>query len=450
MAGIDLHPGQSEVYKALFVEKMVRFGVVCAARGWGKSYFAAVTAMTAVYELLTLDYSVPNKNVYIVAPTYDQVTDIYYPILAYDLGAESMALTSSRDRGRFIFHNNVELRLVSFEAVERLRGKGAYFVVGDELSSWKKGIGAKSAWESVIQPCIVTRWSEARAAYFNASSPGRGLMISTPKGYNFFHEMFHYPERDERWGSFHYDYTQSPYIDPAEIERIKHTIAPIEFASEYLASFKESGNNVFYTFDRDVHVTNEIPDFYIPKEGRPEDVHVNIDFNVGIMASSMFAVRGKQMHFLDELQGHPDTEQLAITLKKKYIDKGHKVYAYPDPTGRSRKSSAPIGQTDFTILKDNGIQTFARKGSPGIVDSVAAVNKQLMTAAGDVGMYFHPRCVQTIKSMERTKWVENNPDIAVIDKSESIEHFSDGVRYGTEYLFPVRGGSKKSHRGFKF
>jgi len=407
--------------------------------------------MTAIYELLALDQSVPNKNVYIVAPTYDQVTDIYYPILAYDLGAESLAITSSRDRGRFLFHNNVELRLVSFEAVERLRGKGAYFVVGDELSSWKKGIGAKSAWESVIQPCIVTRWSEARARYFNATSPGRGLMISTPKGYNFFHEMFHYPERDDRWQSFHYDYNDSPYIDPEEIERIRHTIAPIEFASEYLASFEESGNNVFYCFNRKEHVTDELQDFYTgDDECDPEDVHVNIDFNVGIMASSIFANRGNQMHFLDEMLGHPDTEQLAIKLKNKYLDKGHKVVAYPDPTGRSRKSSAPVGQTDFTILRDYGIHPYARKASPKIVDSVAAVNKQLMTAAGDVNMYFHPRCTQLIKSMERTKWVESNPDIATIDKSENIEHFSDGVRYGTEYLYPVRSGAKPTHRGFGF
>jgi len=448
---IELHPGQSDVYSDLFIEKSIRNAVVCASRGWGKSYFATATATTAAYELMALDPSVPNKNVYIVAPTYDQVTDIYYPILAYDFGLESIAISSSRDRGKFIFANNVELRMISFEAIERLRGKGSYFVVNDEMSSWAKGIGPKEAWESVIEPCITTRWSPKRAAFFNAPSCGRSLTISTPKGYNFFHEIYHYNESDDLWGSYHFDYKSSPYLDPDEIERVKSTIDPIKFAREYKASFVDSGNSVFYCFDRDRHVSKEIVDF-VPKDSDlpGEDVHVCIDFNVGIMASGIFAVRGKQVQFIDEIQGQPDTESLAVTLKKRYIDKGHNVYAYPDPTGNSRKTSAAVGRTDFTILASYGINIRARQKSPPIIDSVAAVNKQLLTASGHVSMYVHPRCQNIIKSLERTSWLDNNPDSASIDKKEGVEHHSDGIRYAVEYLFPVRKGGKTVSRGFNF
>jgi len=31
-----------------------------------------------------------------------------------------------------------------------------------------------------------------------------------------------------------------------------------------------------------------------------------------------------------------------------------------------------------------------------------------------------------------------------------VEHFSDGVRYGSEYLFPVTAGVKMTKRGFGF
>ena len=448
---INLHPGQSKVFREIFLEMLARFFVVCASRGWGKSYFSAVCAMTAVFELLELDESVPNKNIYIIAPTYDQVTEIFYPILAYELGAENYAIHSSRDRGRFVFQNNVELRLVSFEAVERLRGKGAYFVIGDEMSSWKKGIGPKSAWEGVIQPAIITRWGPARAKYYGAKSAGRGLVISTPKGYNYFYDMYNFQLADSLWRAYHYDYKTSPYIDVDEVERIKHTIDPIEFASEYEASFKDSGNNVFYCFDRNTHVRMDLEDFTEPDENGPgEDVHICIDFNVGVMAASIFALRGNQIQILNEKMGHPDTETLALSIKTDYIDKGHKVYAYPDPTGNSRKTSAAVGQTDFKILRNFGINVLARKRSPPIVDSVAAVNKQLMTAAGDVNMFVHPRCVNTIKSLERTRWVDNNPNTATIDKSEGIEHFSDGIRYGTEYLYPVRTHHKLTARGHNF
>jgi hypothetical protein len=360
---------------------------------------------------------------------------------------------ASRDTGRFIFPNNVELRLLSYESIERMRGKGAYFVLWDEISSCTKGITPKEAWEGIIQPCIITRWSRKRAAYYGSKHPGRAAIITTPKGYNYFYDMYNYHENDKEWGAFHFDYTQSPLIDADEVERIKHNIDPIEFASEYLASFSESGNNVFYCFDRRIHVSDEIPYFFGPEDDSGdkedyEDVHVAIDFNVGLQCSSFFAMRGKQMHFVDEFKGHPDTETLAVAIKTKF--KNHKIYAYPDPSGRAAKTSAAVGRTDFSILESHGIRCLARQKAPPIIDSVAAVNRKLKTAAGDVGIFIHPRCKGLITSMERTKWVDKNPDTATIDKTEGVEHFSDGARYATEYIFPVHAGTKTTNRGFTF
>jgi hypothetical protein len=439
---IDLHPGQSEVFEKLFLENAVSYAVVNCSRGWGKSYMAATAAVAAIGELLELPDGVPNKNVYIIAPTHDQVTDIYFPILAYDFGLEDYCISLSRDMGRFVFPSGVELRLLSYESVERMRGKGAYFVVFDEVSSCTKGLKPQEAWQSVIQPCIVTRWSPKRAKMVGAKRSGRALIISTPKGYNYFHTLFTYAESDPDWTSFSYDYTTSPFLDPEEIEKLRHLLDPVQFATEYLASFKESGASVFYCFDRQKHV---VP--IAPLEAH-EDVHVCIDFNVGLQCTSVFTIRGKQIHIFDEFKGHPDTETLAITLATKYA--GHKIYAYPDPSGRSRKTSAPVGRTDFSILESHGIRCRARTAAPSIVDSVAAVNRMLMTAAGDINFFVDPRCVGTITSLERTTWVDNRPDTAAIDKSTGVEHFSDGVRYGTEFLFPVTAGTKRSNRGFGF
>jgi hypothetical protein len=440
---INLHPAQSEIYRALFIDRSVRYATVCCARGWGKSYKAAVAAISAIFELLELPYSVPNKKVYIIAPTFDQVKDIYYPLINYDLGMEHYAIKASRDTGRFLFPGNVELILLSFESVERMRGKGAYFVVWDEVSSCTKGITAEEAWQSVIQPTIATRWSNRRAKAVGAKSPGRALAISTPKGYNFFHEMCMYHETDPDWGFWQYDYLQSPFLDPVEIEKLKDKLDPVTWASEYMASFAESGNSVFYCFDRKKHVDAHLQ-YFEPGE----DVHVCIDFNVMRQCSSIFALRGHQMQFIDEMQGHPDTEALAIALKTKF--QGHKIYAYPDPSGRARKTSAPVGRTDFSILESNGIICIAHRAAPPIVDSVAAVNRKLHTASGKIDMYVHPRCSGTILSLERTKWTDRNLDIATIDKSEGIEHFSDGVRYAVEYLYPIQTGGKRTSRGFNF
>jgi hypothetical protein len=464
MAHAILHPGQSEVFRDLFVDRKIRNAVAVCSRGWGKSHLAGVSVEQAINELMQLDESVPNKTVFIIAPTYSQVTDIYHPLLMYQLGISRYSLKDSKDAGRIWFPRNVELRMVSFEAVERMRGHGAYYVVNDEVRDWTKGNGFKEAWQSIIQPCIATRWGPKRAKEVGAVSPGRSLTISTPKGYDFLYDMYNYQEQNpDEWKSYSYDYKTSPLLDPDEIEMIRHQIDPIKFAREYLASFNESGNSVFYCFDRKIHVRRDLPPFRQGTAEEPgEDVHIGIDFNVGLQCSSAFAIRGKQVHYLHEFTGQPDTERLALSIKAKYWPNfnrhGHpeygkkvcKIYVYPDPTGRARKTSAVMGQTDFSILESHGLITRAHTGSPPIVDSVNAVNRMLKTAAGEVHMYFSPDVPGVIASMERTSWVDRNPDTATIDKKNGEEHFSDGVRYPIEYLFPVLVGKKTVHRGFNF
>jgi hypothetical protein len=451
MAEIDLHETQSIVFKDLMVDNVCQYSAVCCSRGWGKSYLGASAGVSAVSELLTLPKSIPNKFVYIVAPTFDQVMDIYHPILAYDFDLESHCKIN-KGLGRFTFPNASEIRLLSYEAVQRMRGKGSYFTVWDEVSSCESGTSPKEAWESVILPSMNTRWSTKRVKELNEKygdllhkplSPARLLGISTPKGYNFFHHLFSLSELNENYKSYHYDYLQSPYLDPEDIEKARNDMDPITFATEYLALFKESGYAVFYMFDRKSHVMHSLEDF-----SEEEDVHVAIDFNVAVQASAVFAVRAGQIHILEQLKGHADTETLAKALKEKYGK--HRIFAYPDPSGRARKTSAPVGRTDFSILESYGIRCLARTAAPPIVDSVQAVNRMLKSANDQIRLYVHPRCADVITSLERTKWADKNKDSATIDKSEGVEHFSDGIRYAVEYIFPVVAGTKRTARGFKF
>lgn len=74
----------------------------------------------------------------------------------------------------------------------------------------------------------------------------------------------------------------------------------------------------------------------------------------------------------------------------------------------------------------------------------------LMTAAGDVNLRIHPRCEGTIKSLERTSWLDKNPDTAALDKTQGVEHFSDAVRYPIEYRWPVKNNQRVVSRGFGF
>ena len=440
---LNLHPGQSEVFNDIFIKKDIRFATVCCSRGWGKSYLGGAAGIQAVGELTCLPPTVPHKNVFIVAPTFEQVIDIYFPLIMYEMGMENYVIDASEHRGRLLFPNNVELRLLSYEAVQRARGKGSYFTIWDEVSSCTKGCGPKEAWESCLEPCMRTRWSRQRALQFGAPSPGRGICVSTPKGFNYFKELYDRAETSPDWGSYHYDYHSSPFLDPDEIAEAERDLDPVLFASEYKASFTESAINTFYMFDRKLHVDPTVEDF-----NSDEEVHLCIDFNVGLQCTSICAIRGTEVHFIDEVQGHPDTETLAISLKTRYPK--HKRFAYPDPSGRSRKTSAKVGVTDFSILESQGMICLADLKAPSIVDSVACTNRMLKNAAGDVRIRIHPRCKGLIQSLERTKWVDNNSATATIDKSDGVEHYSDGIRYFMHKKFPILVGSKRTKRGFGF
>ena len=62
----DPHPGQRKIHEAL---EEIRFVVACCGRRWGKSMAAAKEAEALV--------SQPNKNVWIVAPTYSTSERIF-------------------------------------------------------------------------------------------------------------------------------------------------------------------------------------------------------------------------------------------------------------------------------------------------------------------------------------------------------------------------------------
>lgn len=449
MARVSLSPAQSKVYRDLFLiprdeyfrQASIRHAVVVASRGFGKSYLAASAGITAVDELMELPKSVPNKNVSIIAPTFSQVSEIYIPLLhdVFDIGRRVRKIDNTHNI--FYFKNGVKLRLWSAEALERMRGTGQYFVVKDEVSSWSRGPGHKSAWQDIVEPCINTRWAPKQATEFG-SKPGRSLTISTPMGYNFLYDMFQMGRdvNEPHFASYHFDFHQAPHLDADELSKLKSRLDPLTYAREYLASFEESGTNVFYQFDRNIHVRN----IDMPREF--EDIFVSIDFNVSIMASTFWVHRNGQLQAFAESKGMPNTEELAILINQKFKNGLRKIRTFPDPAGKQRKSSAVVGQTDFAILQNAGFVIHARDAHPSIKDSATCVNARLLNANGDVNMFISPECKETIKSLERTSWVENRPDLAVIDKSEGVEHFSDGVRYLAEYLYPIKRGHVQARR----
>lgn len=157
-----------------------------------------------------------------------------------------------------------------------------------------------------------------------------------------------------------------------------------------------------------------------------QTVNAGIDFNVDHLTAELFFEYGDgRIHFFGEIQlSNATTYELADLLHEKYPG----IIVFPDPAGRSRKTSA--NETDFTILREKGFTVEARNAHPPVRARVNAVNKLMregkLTCSSD--------CRHLINDFEQVTW--KNGDI---DKSnEALTHASDAAGYALEKLYPVR------------
>jgi len=211
----SLLPWQREVF-----QDKTRFKVIAAGRRCGKSRLAATT-------LLIEGLRCPaGSAVLYVAPTNGQARQIIWNVLM-EIGRE--VIQSSHI-------NNMDITLINGAMIyvrgadrpDTLRGVSLTYAVLDEVADIKP-----EAWEQVIRASL----SDKR---------GRAIFIGTPKGRNWFYDLFNLGQKDDdEWKSWHFTTKDNPLIDPEEIEAAKKTLSSFAFKQEYMASFDNAGSDIF-------------------------------------------------------------------------------------------------------------------------------------------------------------------------------------------------------------
>jgi hypothetical protein len=149
---------------------------------------------------------------------------------------------------------------------------------------------------------------------------------------------------------------------------------------------------------------------------------VGLDFNVNPMAGVVFWKHGNRMHYIDEIEiPNSNTEYWMQTAHDKYP--GRIKHAYPDPTGKNRKTSAPAGRTDFSIISHTGVEVHAKKFQ-SIRDRHNSVNKKLE----DLTLTIDPRCKKLIRYFKSS---------AHDDKNDAMLHLLDGATYPVAFIYPI-------------
>lgn len=212
----QLLPWQQEV----FADK-TRFKVVAAGRRCGKSRLAA-TAL--IIEALRCP---AGSAVLYVAPTNGQARQIIWDVLL-DIGKEVIQ-NSHINNMDITTINGAKIYVRGADRPDTLRGVSLTYAVLDEVADIKP-----EAWEQVIRASL-------------SDKKGRALFIGTPKGRNWFYDLFKLGQSDDDsdWKSWHFTTKDNPLIDPTEIEAAKKTLSTFAFKQEYMASFDNAGSDIF-------------------------------------------------------------------------------------------------------------------------------------------------------------------------------------------------------------
>lgn len=214
---------------------LTRFRVLCCGRRFGKTTLA-------IEEIRAFALSRVSRIAYI-APTYQQARDIAWETLKNQLRGTKHSINESRLEIRIQTLNGAGESIIvlrGWESIETLRGQAFDFLVLDEVAMMRD---FWSMWREVLRPTLTDR-------------KGQGMFISTPKGYNHFHELYLMENEHKDWKSFKYTTYDNPHIPVEEIEAAKAELTPDAFAQEYMADFRKQEGLVYKEFMRERHVYN--------------------------------------------------------------------------------------------------------------------------------------------------------------------------------------------------
>ena len=399
-----------------------RFRVAVCGRRFGKT-------LVAVNELIRAAQAGPNKLVWYLAPTYKMAKGILWRMLKDALSEKGISVSVST---KIVDTNETELTATLTQSGSRivlrgceneddLRGYSLNFVVFDEVQDISMEVI-----DTIVRPAMGDKMAH-------------GLYIGTPKGMgdNTIYRLYLRGTTEPDWESWVFTTEQGGNMPIAEIESAKRVVSLTKFKQEYLASFEAVQGRVLYNFDAVESVGKYIYDYSTEPPtvtgceifDNGTDLHIGMDFNV----AKMTAVAGikvniagqKGLHVIkDFVIENANTRLMCETIKEAFP--GRKITVYPDPSGRARKTSAEVGQTDFAIIREFGFRLIAPSRAPLIVDSVNDLNALLKNAVGDRLLLVHPDCREVIRCLDGLLYKEGTSQP---DKDSGLDHMVDGLRY---------------------
>ncbi|MBM3497050.1 MAG: hypothetical protein FJX74_00105 [Armatimonadetes bacterium] len=228
LIGYRPHRAQWAVHRCGALRRVVRWG-----RRAGKTLLAAVEAAFCLLQ--------DGKRVWIVAPDHEltgRVWDEVVRILCDVLGFVPTVRHDNPPRKlAFEWGSICEGKSTDPGAQKSLVGAAVDLLIWDEVA---KSPG--SVWERKLHPNLADR-------------QGRALFISTPEGYNHFHDLWQRGNGgDPAWKSFWAPSSVNPNLPKVALEEARRTYSREAFLQEWEAKFTHFTGQVYSEFDEALHV----------------------------------------------------------------------------------------------------------------------------------------------------------------------------------------------------
>ena len=218
--GFTPHPKQRDMVQEILAAQ-AKYHVACVGRQFGKSLMAINLSL---YWMIN---DGPVKVLW-VSPVYSQTTKVQKELMQA-IGASGIVKNCNYSDNYIRLKNGSEIIFRSAEKYDNIRGLTVDYGILDEAAFMKE-----DAWKEAIKPVFLVKGKKV-------------LFISTPKGKNWFHELFQLAKSEDydNYKAYTGSSYDTPYINTEEIEDAKRTLPPNVFQQEYLAKFIDSGGEVF-------------------------------------------------------------------------------------------------------------------------------------------------------------------------------------------------------------
>ena len=376
-----------------------RFKVVVAGRRGGKTFCSIA--------YLAQQARMPNRKCMYVAPTYRMAKQIIFDDLKQMLLKKRWIKKINESDMTIRLVNNSTIMLRSADNFDSIRGIGVDAVVIDEAADI-----AEEAWSAVIRPTLSDR-------------QGSAMIIGTPKGLNWFHDLYQNAKHLEDWWSLQFTTLEGGNVPESEIAQARLDLDERTFRQEYEATFVEYSGQIYYAFGEHNIVSKPTP------QDPRTPIHIGIDFNVDPGCAVIATLTAEGLHIFDEVEIYgTDTAEMCKEIQSRYPSR--KMIAYPDAAGAQRKTSAG-GVTDHIILKNHGFQLQVGSINPSVKDRIGAVNSTLKK--DNIRLTIDPKCAKVINGLRKHTYKEGTRQP---DKNSGYDHFNDALGYLVNHVYPVK------------